>query len=288
MSELIKKIFQLKALDVDEKKKQVKVAIAQVEDVDKDEDVFDPPAFDKTMKENGPKGTNEIWHLLDHTPKTFSALSKFSELGRDGKYIAGVSNYKNSFAWREVAWPLYEAGDITQHSVGFQVLKANERDSKGVRVIKEVRLYEGSAVLWGAQPDTPTMRVVKGLLNIEDDRDITAAEKIEEIVKKLKQERKGFNDEDYSLLIIELKRLQTLFDAGQIKNIFQEPETKTTPETTVKATEPEQTTTLPDVVECPSCARFTYNTQIEKGYIKCHREGCGVQFVYGSKLFIKI
>lgn len=291
MSELVKKVFDLKALDVDTKTKQVKIAIAQTEDVDRDEDVFEPSAFDKTIKENGPKGTNEIWHLLDHTPRSFSALSKFKELGKEGKYITGVSTYKNSFAWREVAWPLYEAGDITQHSVGFEILKSGERDSKGIRSIKEVRLYEGSAVLWGAQPDTPTMQIVKGLLNLEDDSEITAAEKIEQIMKQIK---KGRYEEDQSLLLIELKRLQTLFDTGNVSKIWKGDEVTVREiigletETTKEATEPPMKVTLPDVVECPSCARFTYNTQIEKGYIKCHRDGCGVQFVYGSKLFVKI
>lgn len=224
MSEIIKKVFDLKALDVDTKSRQVKIAISELESVDRDKDVFDPTSYDKTIKEQGPKGSNEIWHLLDHTPRSFSALSKFKELNKEGKYIAGVSVYKNSFAWREVAWPLYEAGDITQHSVGFEILKYDPPNDKGIRVIKEVKLYEGSAVLWGANPNTPTMQVVKSLMNTDDDRDITAAEKIEEMIKKLKQERKGFNEEDYSLFIIELKRLQTLFDAGQISKIFQQPD----------------------------------------------------------------
>ncbi len=277
MSELIKKIFDLKAIDVDTKTKQVKVAISQLETVDRDEDIFDPSAYDKTIKENGPNGSNEIWHLLDHTSKTFSALSKFKQLGKEGKYITGVSHYKNSFAWREVAWPLYEAGDITQHSVGFEILKAEDRNSKGIRVIKEVRLYEGSAVLWGAQPDTPTMQVVKGLLNIEDDTDITAAEKIEQIMKQIK---KGRYEEDQSLLVIELKRLQYLFDTKQVSKIFEPGET-TQSETTKEATEPERKTTLPDVVECPSCKKNTHCT--DSAYIKCHR--CDAVFVYGSKLF---
>lgn len=287
MSDLIKKVFNLKALDVDTKTKRVKVAIAELESVDRDNEVFDPSAFNKTIKENGPNGSNEIWHLLDHTSKSFSALGKFKELGREGKHIAGVSHYKDSFAWREVAWPLYEAGDINQHSVGFEVLdKVDGKSDKEPRILKEVRLYEGSAVMWGANPNTPTMEVVKSLLNIDEDRDITAAEKIEEILKRLKKERPGFNDEDNSLLIIELKRLQVLFDSGRINQIFKEPEQKTTPETTHKATEPELTTTLPDVVTCPDCTRLTHNTQLEKGYIKCHR--CAHVFVYGMNWGIKI
>lgn len=316
-----KKIINVKALDVDPSTKRVKIAISQMQSEDTDKDIFDQKAWDKTIKENGPKGSNEIWHLLDHTSKTFSALSKFSELGVEGKYLAGVSIYKNSFAWREVAWPLYEAGDITQHSVGFQTLDATDRNNKGVRIIKQARLFEGSAVLWGAQPDTPTMAMVKSLMNIDEDRDITAAEKIEEIMKKLKSHRIGYNDEDYSLFIIELKRLQTLFDAGQISKIFKEPDTKATPQvecpnchqmtynmpdgsgmitcqhcgqmfdengnmknSTGETTEPNKPT-LPGTVECPACFRHTHNTQESKGYIRCHR--CDAVFIYGSKLFYK-
>lgn len=241
----MKKIFNLKALDVDPKKKMVKIAISELESVDHDGDVFDPGAYDRTIKERGPKGTNEIWHLLDHTQKSFSALSKFKELGREDKYIVGVSEYKNSFAWREVAWPLYEAGDITQHSVGFEVIN-DEKRKDGVRIIKEVRLYEGSAVLWGANPNTPTMQVVKSLMNLDEDRDITAAEKIDELIKII---YKGRFDEDQSLLIIELKRLQYLFDTKQTARIF---------------TEPETTSTLPDgmlnVIET-----FTQNLKAENG-----------------------
>lgn len=288
---LEKKIISVKALDVDPSTRQVKIAIAQVQDVDRDQDVFDSSAFDKSIKENGPKGSNEIWHLLDHTPTSFSALSKFSEFGKEGKYLAGISKYKNSFAWREVAWPLYEAGDITQHSIGFETLKATDRDSKGVRIIREAKIWEGSTVLWGAQPDTPTMAMVKSLLSRDEDRDITAAEKIEEIIKKIEKSREGFTDEDPLLLLIELKRLQTLFDTKQIVKIF-EPEQNTTQEnpepelTTTPTEEPEQKTTLPDTVECPSCFKHTYNTQEQKGFVKCHR--CDAMFTYGSKLFVKI
>lgn len=283
-----KKKFNLKALDVDQKKKQVKVAIAQVEDIDRDNDVFDPSAFDKTIKENGPKGSNEIWHLLDHTPRSFSALGKFSELGREGKYITGVSNYKESFAWREVAWPLYEAGDINQHSVGFETLvDEKSKDDNGPRIIKQVKLYEGSAVMWGAQPDTPTMAVVKSLMNLEDDRDITASEKIEEMIKKLKQERKGFNEEDFSLFIIELKRLQTLFEQKRVVEIFTEQKTPQLETTEPGHIEDVKKPTLPDVVkhtiECPKCKRHTYDTMEEKSYTVCHR--CDAMFVRGG-LFV--
>lgn len=228
----MKKIYDLKALDVDSTQKSVRIAFAQMETVDKDNDVFDKKAFDKSIRERGPQGSNEIWHLLDHTTKSFSALSKFKSIETDSRYLIGVSHYKNSFAWREVAWPLYEAGDFTQHSIGFEVARSEKRKD-GVRIITEARIYEGSAVLWGAQPDTPTMQVVKSLMNMEDDRDITAAEKIDEIIKSV---YKGRFDDDSSLLVVELKRLQYLFDTKQIVSLFNnDPLNTTQPGTTPTA-----------------------------------------------------
>lgn len=225
-----KKIYDVKAVDVDNKSKSVKIAFSEMQSVDRDKDRILPTAFDKTFKERGPQGTNEIWHMLDHGRNSFSALSKFKELWRTETHAGGVSQYKNSFAWREVAWPLYEAGDFNQHSIGFGVVK--ETKGKDHNIIEEVHLYEGSAVLWGANPNTPTMEVVKALMGQEEDREITAAEKIDEIIKKIKNDK--FSDDNASLLVIELKRLQWLFDTKQISEVFKE------------STEPELTTTLPD------------------------------------------
>lgn len=197
-----KKYFSLKALDVDTATRQVKVAIAQVEDIDRDKDVFAPSAFDRTMKNKGPQGSNEIWHLLDHTPSSFSALSKFSEVGKIGKYIYGVSKYKDSFAWREVAWPLYESGDFTQHSVGFRTVKSEQRN--GYREITEVELWEGSAVLWGAQPDTPTMDVRKSLTIHEQTKDLHS--RMNRLLKFIQSNQDI--DETKSLVEIEFRQIQ--------------------------------------------------------------------------------
>lgn len=197
-----KKYFNLKALDVDTATRQVKVAIAQMEDIDRDKDVFAKSAFDRTINAKGPKGSNEIWHLLDHTPTSFSALSKFTEVYKEGIYVVGVSKYKDSFAWREVAWPLYESGDFTQHSVGFRTVKSEQRD--GYREITEVELWEGSAVLWGAQPDTPTMQVRKGLTFQEQSKDLQS--RLNRLCKFIQSSQDI--DESKSLIEIEFKQIQ--------------------------------------------------------------------------------
>lgn len=197
-----KKILDCKALDVDTVSKTVKIAIAETETKDRDGDMISPVAFNKTISERGPKGSNETWHLLDHTTTSFSALSKFSELNMEGKYLAGISKYKDSFAWREVAWPLYDSGDFNQHSIGYSVVKEQKMDS--YNDLQELNLWEGSAVLWGANPNTPILAVQKSLGISEKDDIISQLERLTKAIKLGKHE-----DESHaSLIILEIKRIQ--------------------------------------------------------------------------------
>lgn len=225
MSFFQKKIITCKALDIDTTNRSVKIAIGETESIDSDGDLIVPTAAIKTLKENGPEGTNEIWHLLDHTPKSFSALSKFSEMGMYGKYIGGVSKYKDSFAWREVAWPLYESGDFTQHSIGFQTVKSQEKS--GYNEIQEIKLFEGSAVLWGANSNTPTFAVMKSL-GIDPKDDLVS--RIERLYKGITLGK--YEDESHKGLI-QIELLQIKQDVSEI----------------IKATPPEEKSTVPEEIK---------------------------------------
>lgn len=223
---LERKVFNLKTLDIDTKTRSVKVAIAELESVDRDDDVFSTTAFDKTIKERGPQGTNEIWHMADHGYSLTSALSKFSELYKDGKYIVGISPYRDTALWRDTIWPLYEAGDINQHSVGFRTVKFAKQAS-GVREITEAALWEGSAVLWGANPFTPTLGVTKSALTTEQ-----VESEIRRFDLLIKGVKNGHFDEDNSLLQLELKRLQQF--TIDLSNNATQPEEKSTEPDSVK------------------------------------------------------
>ena len=208
-----KKYFSLKALDVDETTKSVKVAIAEMETKDRDGDIITPDAFNRTIKSKGPKGSNEVWHLLDHTPTSFSALSKFTELYTEGKYLVGISKYKDSFAWREVAWPLYAGGDFTQHSIGFRIVK--EDPKKDYNEIQEIELFEGSAVLWGANPNTPTMEVRKSMTFADHQKELHS--RMERLLKFI---HSGHDfDEMKSLIEIEFRQIQQ--QLSDLKNTTQ-------------------------------------------------------------------
>jgi hypothetical protein len=99
---------------------------------------------------------------------------------------------------------LYEKGDITQHSVGFTVL--NQQKAVDHNVITQVALWEGSAVLWGANPNTPTFDVVKSFLEQKKE---TAFDYMAWVIKKLKDGK--YTGENESLLVNELQEVSALF-----------------------------------------------------------------------------
>jgi phage head maturation protease len=200
-----RKYFNLKALDVDTKARKVKVAVAELESKDRDGDIILPTAVNRTIQERGPKGSNEIWHLLDHNKTSFSALSKPEEIFLEGKHLVFVSPYRDSFAWREVAWPLYEAGDFTQHSIGYSLVR--EQQKSDYNEIQELYLWEGSAVLWGANPHTPTLGIQKGQSLMEQKENIH-----DRLTRLMKNVTKNVYGDDNSLLLLELKQLQQWYD----------------------------------------------------------------------------
>lgn len=151
--------------DVDAASRRVKVVISRMGNLDHDNDIIELGAFDKTIKERGPKGSNMIWHLTDHYASLKNAVGKFSELYTEGNDLIGVTNIPST-SWGNDVLELYKSGTINQHSIGFRTIKrepGNAGEVNEYNSIKEILLYEGSAVLWGANPMTPTLSVGKSL-----------------------------------------------------------------------------------------------------------------------------
>jgi HK97 family phage prohead protease len=182
MRNFLTKEVKQAVLDIDQTGKAVKVAVASFDNIDLDGDVFDIRAFTKTISERGPSGSNQIWHLTNHHTSLSAALGKPKEIGVEGQFLYFVTDYKDTPLWQSI-WPLYESGDITEHSVGFSIVDSEQKGN--YRLIKEAMLWEGSAVLWGANPNTPTMQVVKDLAGIGDETDpLQMIEKLANLAKK--------------------------------------------------------------------------------------------------------
>lgn len=204
-------------LDVDTTQSRVKVAISKMGNLDLDGDIIDKTAYNRTIKERGPKGANLIWHLTDHNASMKSAIGKFSELSVEGDMLVGVTDIPAT-TWGKDMLIMYQAGHINQHSVGFRTISSEPKDAgkpSEYRLIKEILLYEGSAVLWGANPETPTLSVGKSLTKEEQENEyLETTKQINNLAKLLRQGK--LSDQSLELLEIDLiqktEKLKQLYD----------------------------------------------------------------------------
>ena len=190
--------------DMDMGSRKVKAVWAMCGNVDLDNDVIVPEAFTKTIQERGPQGKNLIWSLVDHKSSMKYALGKPKELYVEGNALVAVTEIIETEMGEDML-KLYEANLINQHSIGFSTIKSEMNNETGVRTIKELMLYEGSAVLWAANPETPTLAMYKGMEAAEVQETLNG--RLEKLLKAFKHGT--FTDETFSLLEIEIKQIQT-------------------------------------------------------------------------------
>ena len=186
-------------VDMTDSDRVVTVYYSAFGNIDSDGDIIVPGAFTKTLKENGPQGKNRIWHLFNHS--TDKPVSKPFELVEDFFGLKARVKMPNTTLGNDT-YELYKAGHITEHSIGFQTIKSNpskSMGSDGANMITEIKLFEGSSVLWGANANTPTVGVKSQI----------KATLIDEMGKTIKSLRTGkFTDETFELLELKLKQLQ--------------------------------------------------------------------------------
>jgi uncharacterized protein len=186
-------------MDVDTSTRRVKAVWSRMNNVDLDNDIIVPEAFNKTLMERGPAGKNLVWSLVDHKADMSNVIGKPEQLYVEGDMLVAITPIVGTEKGTDML-KMYEAGLINQHSIGFSTMKSDwQNDSKQVRVIKEVKLYEGSAVLWGANPETPTISV----------KSQTKEELNNRLEKLLKAFRNGkFTDDTFALMEIQIKKIQ--------------------------------------------------------------------------------
>jgi HK97 family phage prohead protease len=136
--------------DVDDVKGIVTGYFSAFNNIDSDGDVIVSGAYKKTVAENGPTGRNRIMHLLQHNP--LMPLAKPMELMEDAKGLRFTSKITETSYGKDVI-KLYKEGVFNEHSVGFEIVKSDNK--AGYREIREIKLWEGSTVTWGANPSTP-------------------------------------------------------------------------------------------------------------------------------------
>jgi HK97 family phage prohead protease len=156
------KSVSLSIKDIDTAGRRVKIALSSFGNVDSDGDVILRGAFAKSITERGPETQSNRrikflrYHDFEHEIGVFKSLEETHEhliaIGDLGKSTKGNDAFLD-----------YQDGIITEHSIGFQTIqdKISVRED-GIKEIKEVLLWEGSAVTFGANSETPVFSVSKG------------------------------------------------------------------------------------------------------------------------------
>lgn len=198
---------------------------------DLDNDVIIDTAFNKTISERSYQGANLIYSLIDHKSTLETCLGKPKELYVQNQKLYAVTE----IVGHDDIVKHYQAGTIDQHSIGFSVPKGKQEQKDGYNEIREVKLFEGSAVLWGANPDTPTVSIKSLTLEQANKKSFDLFAKIQRTIKLL---RTGtLTDDSFELLEISLVKMQAeheeIIEAFFSKSLTTDPSPDSQPNTPV-------------------------------------------------------
>jgi len=152
---MLRKGFDIGFKDIDAKQGIVTGYFAHFGSIDSDGDRIMNGAFAKTIRENGPEGTQLIKHLLDHDKR--KAVAKIMVLKEDATglyYESKAGRHKDGQDFLMMA----EDGILNQHSFGYRTVKESKKSD--ANEISELQMYEGSSVQFlGANRNTPILGV---------------------------------------------------------------------------------------------------------------------------------
>lgn len=204
--------------DVDTKSRIITGYASKFGNIDHHGDMMMQGAFTKTLKERGIDAKNQIWFLHNHNPA--NPLGKPNVLKEDSFGLYFEAPIVDTTIGNDVL-KLYEAGLISEHSIGFSTIKEQKVEAKNDMPshyqIQEVKLFEFSSVLWGANEDTPFL----GMKSMD-------AQSLEDRFNLLYKQLKSGNlsDETYELLEIEFNFIKS----EMFKLINKEKSVEPTPE----------------------------------------------------------
>ena len=160
-------------------------------------DIVDKGAFKKTIKEN----KSRIKHLWNHS--FMEPIGKPDELSEDdtgllvkGRLVLGVQRAKETLA-------LMKAGVVNEMSIGYDTI--TESIIKGVRHLKEVRLWDVSPVTFAAN-QTAVILDVKAIEDAINRKDVTPVREAVAALQALLDRYEGKKEPDNSTLDPELNQ----------------------------------------------------------------------------------
>lgn len=199
--------------------------------VDSDNDRILQGAFSKSIQEHGPQSTSnrKIAHLAYHD--TRRPIGVIQELKEDSTGLYFRSKMGSHTEGQDFL-KMYQEGIIREHSIGFNYIpdkiKAVEEGDQTIWDIAEVKLWEGSAVVFGANSETPNLSIVKSQEDLNKHLE-EINERMEVFIKALTDDKlsQKYND----LFVLELMQLKQQYNSlltfeQPLKNTEQEQEPK--------------------------------------------------------------
>ena len=194
-------------------KKTVEGYFASFNNIDSDGDKIRKGAFDKSIQEHGPssESNRKIAHLAYHD--TRRPIGVLAELKEDSTGLYFVSKMGSHTEGQDFL-KMYEEGLIREHSIGFNYISDKIKESKEgdqtIWDIQEVKLWEGSAVVFGANSETPNLSIIKS----QDDLN----NHLEEINERMEVFIKALTDNNLSkkyneLFVLELMQLKEQYNS---------------------------------------------------------------------------
>jgi len=193
------KDIALNIKDMDMKKGEVVKYVSAFDNEDAHGDIMTRGAYKKTITENAKR----IKMLFQHDVSNPIGKPLSMEEDSNGLLVRSYVSDLKGGDYRK----LYEDGIITEHSVGFLPIKEDYDEKSGVNYIKEVQLFEYSAVTFGANENTPVVSM-KSATNEEKS---LLFDRLDKLTKAI---RNGtYTDDTFDLLEIELHRIKSQIKA---------------------------------------------------------------------------
>lgn len=173
----------LQVKDVDTTGRRVVFYAAAFGNIDSYGDIIQPGAFKKTIAERGPTGSDQLKYLNQHD--TWQLGGKIVEAAEDSHGLLLTAKIAATTLGNDMLE--LEAEGAYEHSIGYKTIQSNTEARNGdeVNILTELMLYEGSAVTWGANPNTPTVSVVKSAFALQEcDRLFKSMDKFDRLLRK--------------------------------------------------------------------------------------------------------
>jgi HK97 family phage prohead protease len=232
---------------------------------DYDDDVMVKGAFKKTITDRSKE--NPVLFLKNHNFNNH--ISTAHELIEDSKGLLARYKLPNTTQGND-SLEMYKEGFYNQHSIGFKIIQQDKESD--ANYIKEVKLFEGSVVPFGANPLTPMVSITKSLKFHYD----TVPNSLQEEYDNAMRIMKSWKGSDESFLEIQVKALILESYMKDLNNTPQ-PETKevTRERIELKGMNYEDYQKLPEEKQ----TAYDFINTVEY-HVKCIAGECGKSLLY--------